>query len=143
MLLLLLKYFAGIGIFIVLLFALYSLFLRFMERFGKRIQKGSERKLKVDSTPLIIAGILFLVVVFAKVNKIVFISMSIIFAIKSIYGKLTWPRGISLFIGSFLLSLSIGGFIADVLTPGVSVLYLVVSMPFLVIGFINSREKDA
>ncbi|MFC2060903.1 hypothetical protein ACFLUV_00155 [Elusimicrobiota bacterium] len=139
---LMLKYIGFLILFILALFGLYELTVRLLdkyrpkleEKFGMRISR-KETNIEFNNGCLIIAAVLFFMMIVPNINKLLFIIMGLIFAIRSLYGKLTVFRGILLFIGSAFISIFVISLTRQALTAIGAVIVLVVGLFMVIVGF--------
>lgn len=134
---------------ILILAALYGLFLLFvklMNRYGPGLTRrfGSEKKKKevkiqLNNGCLIIAFILFFIAIMPGTNRMLFLTMAALFAVRAFNGKMSVPRGIALFFGSFLVGSFVTSILYGILKPLLAVIFLILSIPLLILGFIRSK----
>lgn len=137
------RYIIYLIIFIIVLFGLIWLSEKFMAKYSRVLDekfRGNTSKRKFDfnrlnNTCLIIAFVFFLISALPGINSTLFVTMAIIFVLRSLKEKMTFLRGLSMLVGSFFLGavISLGGTMN--ITPVGSIIFFLVSVPFLIIGF--------
>ncbi|MFH1414600.1 MAG: hypothetical protein ABIH89_00755 [Elusimicrobiota bacterium] len=126
------------------IFGLNVFFTRFMDKYARRIKqdgKSYSSKLEFDIGCLVVAGLfLSLIIFFPAVKKMFFLIMAMMFVIRSFYGKLSVPRGIALFFGSFLVSFFVNSVDNPMVKPILPVTFFILSIPLLILGFYKPRD---
>jgi len=130
-----------IGI-LVGIFALYEVLIRVIRHYGSNLNsRGKRNKQPLNKASLVLAGILMVVAVLPDTSNIIFVSMAILFGLRSLYGRLTIGRGISLFFGSFLAGVVIFQVVYELLNPWLIFVFFLISFPLLILGFTRPRRK--
>jgi len=144
-----LKYIIFLIIFIISLFGLYWLALKFMDKYGASLAdkygKKSDKKsffVNINNTCLIIAFLLFFPVVMPNINRILFTTMAAAFVLRSVRGYMSVFRGIWLLIGSFSIGVVLSRLGTYMLDPVVTAVLLAVGIPMLILGMQKSSSDS-
>lgn len=141
------KYFLIIILLLGVLYGLNRIFLMVMSKFGPQLAErfgGSEKKgkkdIEINHNCLIIAFILFAIVIMPSTNNILFFFMAILYAIRSLNGKLTIGRGIAFFVGVFFIGIMVSNLTIGMINVLPSLILSSIAIPLLIFGFIKSKK---
>ncbi len=132
---------------VAVLFFLLMLSEKFMDKYGKNIIKNrgiSEKKtffVDYNNTCMIIAFLLLVISFLPDLNSILFVVMSILFALRSLKGPMSVFGAIWLFIGSFFLGVAVSYERAGMMETPVIAFLLLIAIPFLFLGFRRKKVK--
>ncbi len=131
------------------LFGLNILFVKLVNRYADKMKDGEslkQKKIQFNKGPLIIAGIFIIITLLPRTNNILFLVMTIIFILRSLYGKLTVFRGVLLTIGSFILGVFITSIVIEIIKPVIALVLLIVAIPLIILGFytpLKARKTES
>jgi hypothetical protein len=128
---------------VVVIFALYFLFLKLMskygpglaDRFGAEKKSGERNRLEINNAALLIAFVIFFIMLMPQTNNILFFTIAILFIIRAFFGRFSVMRSIAMFSGAFMTGILVTGLSIGLLSNLQTIVVVILAAPLLILGF--------